>query len=735
MNEQTDAPAKATIHPSIAWPVIIVVVVFIGGWLYAYAGASVFSPWWLLAAGPMLAALGTVAARAHWPEGDYGVPHTRAGVRLARLAGLGAGVWLWWAGTVSPAQAAPLLALGGLPLWGWFAVLSWTAPRKAEQMVQRYEDGRQMVEARGWRTILDQAGCDDVVITEVREHRAGVALTVEPAPDAKKPPTYDEFAGRAPAIGGRAATYIRQTKGSRIPRGAVRTEPGRDDAEFLVHITVRDVFGEATTYVPDYVPGDIKRALDMGEFDDAARLMLAMVGHLKIVGATGAGKSNLANNLIGRITGCANALVWVAATSKFVPLVWPWLRPCFEGKTTRPLLDYVAGETAWSVLVLLRDAYKLMCERNARLDDSSSLRVSSDEPAVFVFVEEVSHGVEFTDTIDTHDGQTVTISDLLKMITQGGRSAEVWLVMMSQFGINVALGERAAETIRNTTMRICLRTLESHDGSRTLPGLPSTVDTTQLANHTMYVQPSTDEPRAFPAKAPMLDGAEQIEPVAIGNTRWRPVGVEDESNLGYEYATRWDRDRLPVLASRVDKRGWSWPAIGQQPEPVPAGDVDTVEDTTEWSDAAWRDILGESGPPRPVEQSTAGPFELDRGAMEDDLAKLNRLADEMGGPVPGPDGDVYPGGHGVPAPLDLVVAWLDAQEQAGVRHADDHEYPTETLRVGIGYAGPARSLGRSLGDLGLSSRNCARRYDEAQRKGFRVRDIRERAQRFRFGMP
>jgi hypothetical protein len=764
---------RVMIPGAVAWPAVGVLAVFIAGWLYQFAGVAVFAPWWLLGSIPILAALGQALARTQWGDHRFGVGHERAAVWFSRCCALVAGGWLAWSGWATPGAALPLLLLAAAPLWLWFVILSVRAPKAERRQAERYEEGRHIVQERGWRQVLDRAGCDDVVLTEVREHRAGVVLTVEPDPEAKRTPGYDEFAGRARTIATQAAMHYRQTQGTRLPRNAVRPEPGRDDAEFLLHVTTKDVFTEATTYVPDYVPGSIVNALDLGEYEDAARLLIELASHLKIVGATGSGKSNLANNIIGRITGCADALVWVAATDKLIPLVWPWVRGWFEGSTQRPVLDWVAGQTAWSVLQLLRGAYRLACERNARLDDESKMRATSREPVVFVMIEEVSHAIEFTDLITTHDGQDVTVGDLIKMITQAGRSANVRVIMMSQFGINAALGERAPEIIRNVPMRICLRTMEGHDGSRTLPGLPATVNTATLTDHTMFVQPNADVPRAFPAKAPHLEGTDLIGEVAARHAGWRPDGIEPESaiELGDDYAGRWSPDRVPELALRVAKRGWTWPTLRggvDTLDPVGSGDLDlpgTVDisggddgaqpgpggpqdgggtvDTTAWTDedeAAVRALLGPEEPPRAIEDR-AGEDEEQRPAKAFDLGhlgsaldRMNQIADDMErnpAGAPGAPGEEQDGPYGrpLPDPLDRVIGWLD-----GIEVHPDAEYRTESIALAIEWDGNAAALGKALSRYGLRTKNLAREYDPQQRKGYRVRDLREAATRWRFRM-
>jgi hypothetical protein len=750
---------RVTIPGAVAWPAVGVLAVFIAGWLYTFAGAEHFSPWWLLVSVPVLALLGQSLAATQWPADRYGVPHERGGVWFARCCAVVAGSWLTWAGAVTPGAALPLLLLAALPLWLWFVILTMRAPRAQERTAERREEGRQIVQERGWRDVLDRAGCDDVVLTEIREHRAGVVLTVEPDPEAKRPPDFDAFAARARGIATQAAMHYRRTQGVRLPRNAVRPEPGRDDAEFLINITTRDVFEESTQYVPDYVPGSITNALDLGEYEDAARLLLELVTHMKIVGATGSGKSNLAGNLIARITSCADALVWVGATDKLVPLVWPWIAAWLEGVAQRPTLDYVAGQTPDSVLRMLRAAYKLMCDRNARLDDESKMRVSSREPAVFVIVEEVSHAVAFRDVIETHDGQDVTIPDLIKMLTQGGRSANVRVVLMSQFGINAGLGDRASEIIRNIPMRICLRTMEPHDGSRTLSGLPATVNTAALTNYSMFVQPDADVPRVFPAKAPQLEGSELIGEIAARHAQWRPDGIEPESELGPDYAHRWSPERLPEIALRVAARGWSWPTLREPVDVVdtldPAGgevpgggeddgvrpqqggpdDGGTTVDTTAWTDAdeqAFRDLLGGGppDPPRSVEPDRGSGKPFDLSHFGEALDRMNRLADamEVDHPPVGPDPDEPGPGRPVPYPLDAVVRWLDETDRS-----DDGWVRSAELSDAIGWSGPEGSFGRAMFPLVRSNTtNLPRSVDPQQRRGYPVRLLREAAVRLRF---
>jgi hypothetical protein len=76
-----------------------------------------------------------------------------------------------------------------------------------------------------------------------------------------------------------------------------------------------------------------------------------------------------------------------------------------------------------------------------------------------------------------------------------------------------------------------------------------------------------------------------------------------------------------------------------------------------------------------------------------------------------------------------VIGWLD-----GIEVHPDAEYRTESIALAIEWDGNAAALGKALSRYGLRTKNLAREYDPQQRKGYRVRDLREAATRWRFRM-
>jgi hypothetical protein len=733
---------RPTVHTAVAGPVIATGCLLTVAILYLAAQQSAgpegtFAPEWL-AIPPLVAWLVAYFGAEAYLAVDGPVVAAQG---LSAAAGATAALWLVWTGRVGPEVTWPYLVMwGGLVTLLWAAVL-WTADRRASQGPVVAVTGT-VDQAMPWAQLLKRATQGRVVLTGADYHRAGVKLTVETARVEDEDEgsydvdvTFDDFAGCAPRFASLAASEYRRRAGERLPLNCARPEEGRDDAEFILNVSLRDVFGGKSDYVPAAVPQDIMTPKDLGEYEDASRILVTLLsGHGKIVGAEGSGKTVEANNWIARTTECSNALAWVCATDKLIPLIWPWLRSWFAGQSVKPCLDYVAGLNIQNVLGMLADAYKLCCERNARNTDVSKLHPTTAEPAVIVYVEEMSHMMEFKNTIVTHDGMTCDASTLIMMITRAGRAAGVRVVLLSQTALNAAAGDCAAEIIRNVRIRVCLLTMEAHDGWRTIPAL-NNVDTTKLTANTKIVQPSTEVARAMPGKAPYLDGTNLINPIAIRNAGWRPAGVEAESNLGKRYADRWNPARHPELARAVTKHGLTWRApdmvVGAQTPPTvePLAEEKSMSRWTGTDTAQAHEAYDET-----LSRRGQKTFYVPGG--DEALAKLKAIAQDIidnphgGVSSPGPP-EVGEEPRPLPTQLGAVIDWLDEQEAAGTL-ADF--YLTAHLAEGIGYPEPAR-LGRLIRrDTGLRSRQATAGEGGGGRNGYDVRELREAATRIRFGL-
>ena len=747
----------------IAWPVLATCAVFTVAGVWQLAGP--LSPWWLSLVGGIVTLIAAVSARSVYRAEFYGNAQADLAAAVAGVIGLAGTGWLVWTGFAGVVDTWPhllLIALVATVLW-WG--LLWNGERirrkPLDQVAPTPELGDDDID---WQAMLSRVDRGRHEIVEIEEHRAGRVLVCHPRADLDAAPTYDEFRQLAKPFATRAAMEMRR-RGRSLPPNAVRTEPGRDDAEYRMAITVRNVFGSAPAYAPDYTPGDVTRALDLGEYEDASRILISLLAsNTMIVGATGSGKSVLANNMIGRVTGCGNALVWIGATDKLNPLVWPWLRCYFEGRTERPVLDWVAGPEPMRVLEMLATAYGLCCDRNARLDDESKMRATSDEPALVIFLEETSHAVEAKDKIQTHDGRLCNISQLIKLIVRTGRSANVRLVLMSQSALNSAFGDEAPTIRRQIGNRICLRTNEDHDGYRTLNGLATTVKTNELTDYTLlaqFIPDGHDFARAVPGKAACLDGTQTIGHIAIRNASWRP-DIEADADMGPWYPLRWDPTYNTNLARVVERKERQRQLLLAK---LDRGEQLSPDEPEPGPELRWRqpgprtyrpDPLPPQSAPEPPVASTPPPEGnlLDMDAAFDDIARNFTVLPDEPHTSPEPRRSTV---LGLPDPkdsalfrtLDDIIARPDPSvpepqlpdDVARIRavvasklSAGARFILTDDLAAAVG-AGSSEQMGLTVWrELKIRSRNARADEHPSRRKGSPLRALAEAIQRRRFDM-
>jgi hypothetical protein len=576
-----------TFDPDCRWfhPLITAV------WAYSLAGVPVWAglpSWVLVPVGLAGTLLGVLAARRRYSPIEYGSDQRTQAVWLTVLTGVATTAWLVYAAEVRPTNliALGVLILGALVLGGAYAHIRTRAPiRKMEVQRQRAEiqDQREEVVQEKildkWEEILAAAGCVGVRVIEKIPTKAGFTLKIEDSP--VKAVKFEGLRAALGDIASHASAYLAK-EGIRLSTGQVRAEETDVAHEFLLHVSTNNVFAEAIKYPLDRPVGTIRHPIRPGLYEDGQDLTLSMFGtHSVMVGATGSGKTVFSNDVIAETTRCCDALLWIAASDKLIPLIYPWLYPWFAGITTRPVIDWVAGEDPTRVLEMLAAAYKITKLRNKRLGPISVFEPSAADPAIVCVLEEASDLLidNSTVTITTFDGKVMTGSQLVNAIVRAARSAGVSLYLVTQYGLMDALGAHGSMAKRNITQRVAGKTYSSHDGQATLVGM--NVDTTKLRNHTLLVQPSAEVPRVIPAKAYELDGVDQIAPVAARNTATMPrLAAWLQAQLGGTYAGRWRPERLPELNEVIRAQGLSWPSLSSvSAETVDAAFPELMHDT------------------------------------------------------------------------------------------------------------------------------------------------------------
>ncbi len=622
---RTFDPDRRWFHPTIA-----------ALWAYALAGVPVWaqlSPWVMVPVGLAGTLLGVLAARRCYPVHQYGRDQRQHATWLTVLAGLAATAWLVYAAQAQPTNLGALgwLVLGTLLLGGAYALVRTQAPaHQAHHELQRAQldtqrEGLAQDKACDtWEEILAAAGCEGMRVLHQQPTKAGFTLTIEDNP--RRPIKFEGLRCAVGTIASLAAGHLAD-QGIRLGAEQVRAEETDRANTFLLHVSTNNVFAHSIPYPPDRPVGTIRHPIRPGLYEDGEDVALRLLGvHGVMVGATGSGKSVFTNNVIAEVTHCCDALLWICASDKLLPLIYPWLHPWFAGTTQRPVLDWVAGEDPTRVLQQLASLYKLVKLRNKKLGPLSKFEPTPTDPAIECILEEASDLLidNSTVTIRTFDGKEMNGSQLVNAITRAARSAGVSLLMLTQYGLMDALGTQGNMAKRNITLRVAGKTYTDYDGTATLVGMDR-VRTTKLRDYTLLIQPSSEMPRVIPAKAYELDGVDQIAPVAARNTATVPrLPAWLQAQLGEAYAGRWRPERLPELAELVGAQGLQWPALS----PVSTGAVNAAFD--ELIHHAAVDLDGGNNPTQPATKEEITRMTADADQKMDQAIETFRKYGSLG---------------------------------------------------------------------------------------------------------
>lgn len=615
---ETPRPESTSSTAGITRPIVVAIWTYVAGYLpkiAAYFGGYI--PVFVMPAlGLAAAMIGARLSRQEWSPRVFERKLSDRGVLLALMTGLAMAGWLAYAAVAEPLTAAAWLAMATLPLGGWYWVLNREAVRQVDNDVLVHSGPNALVyrPPNTWESIFEAAGFPGVSIQPV-DTSAGVTLTVLPNPTT--PIKMADVENRTADIALRTAFARPDIE---IREDDVRVEPGATLPYITVHISWKRPL-RATIPFQSLGPRSIAQPAPLG-IDEIGEVVSARLAGQNgmTVSATDGGKTVETNVKIARITESPDALVWVGAAEKLLPLVYPWLSPWLSGKTKRPVIDAVAGENPRDVLDMLADVYLLVKLRNARNSRKSKHVPRANSCALVVILEEASSIARRREKVRTFDGVEWTASALLERICAIDRSASVAIYFLRQGALIDSLGDHGTEIDRNINLRICGRTNSSYDGTATLPSLKGNIDTSRLRDNTMLLQPHREEPRVFPWKAYYLEDDELIEPVAIRNVEWQGTLEHEFTERARWYPNRWDNGRHEDLVRECECEGFTWPGtIGGRP---------AVVDEDEWEEGD------------PVETTAA----ITRG-VDETIETIERLTAEM---------------RVLPAPFDELAALLDA---------------------------------------------------------------------------
>lgn len=550
-------------------------------------------PWWsALLTGGAIGLFGALAARARFHYLDYGRDFTAAVTACAAVIGACTATWLLVAKLAGGPQAIwQWLVLGAIVCGGWWGWLMFRAPR---MLVTSYDPaGRPDTAAAPtddavaeYQGILRRVGCTDLKVTRVEKSPTGRVETVfiTPTPEpGKKAMNYGAFAGKTADIATEVSRTLEVSRGlDTIMPFDVLPEMGKNSHSFMLHVTLEKAVGQSIPYKIRLTPREHHELMVIGDFQDDRPIEMRLcsqargASHMTVIGMTGSGKGNLLNVFMAELLSSDATEVWACAAAKLTQLVYSWLVPWIEGRTDRPALDRVAGESQTEILQMLADALQYASLCNQKLGRVAVRPVSPGKSYLAVIIDESSEALENKQKISVWDGRVMNASEIVAALKQLARTSPVSVIDASQYALFTAAGTQGSKQRRNTGTAICLKVKRRQDMSAVMPGLPAHVNPTRLSGYQMFVQPDTEdgeeEPRIMRGKAAELWGP-LIDPVVLRVTQWR-TGLDPEITKHLQfYADRWSAKHHKELVQQAADEGFGWPGSAIAPEPAEAAPV------------------------------------------------------------------------------------------------------------------------------------------------------------------
>lgn len=469
----------------------------------------------------------------------------RSAAVYAVLTTAAAAGWLTYAAATTPYSWAAIGALvaGGLMIGPFFGVLRYAHRMSIEDPAPPVEVEEKHPEP--WVLVWARVGYPGVKI-EREETAYGLRLSVQTSSKSNGDPLAGDLPKRLEAA---AAAIL--TGEDRIKRGAITLEAGEYANEVIQHVNTADVFSTDLVLPDDHSPRSIKSPVVLGKYIDMEDMEITFTRdfHTTIVGATGSGKSVLLNNLIHGVTRCTDAVVWLSATDKGLPIVGPWLAPFAEGHTKHPLLDWASVDIPESARMLCA-LYKTVDLRSRKPRGAKSkLDITPTSPAIVAIFEEAPGLLRDTKKYPTHNGRSMTASEILNEVTRLGRSEAVYVVALSQYGTGEMLGADGPKMKVNFGARAGLRTGSSNENRYVFPDDNVALHRLRNPGETYLATRVTRRPKLGRTYALEDD---RVSVSAREHSRYRPsLEADIAAGLGADYKDRWSDARAGALVDAL----------------------------------------------------------------------------------------------------------------------------------------------------------------------------------------
>jgi hypothetical protein len=468
----------------------------------------------------------------------------------ASACGIAASGWLAYAFRSRPVSWPPAVALL-VPAAGLIALYQAMRVREhraALQALRAEQEAALAKEQRRWPDLIARIGHQGVRFAGREETLAGYKVHLRLPGSGRV--TYSAL---APAT-------ERLEVAARLRHGSLRFERGDQAHKVILHVAERDVLAETVPLPAEHGTLSITRPVPLGLFEDGqvCAVTLREVATL-IAGLRGSGKSNLLHVLLAQLARCPDVLIFVIDL-KGGRMAAPWIEPWLAGRTTKPVVDWLATDRQEAER-LLRALLRAVDARSRSGSGGEKIIPSPRQPAVLLVCDEIAVilGLNTGGPLTSLHGVTnAALARLATQLVMTGRSEAIDLIMATQRGSVSMTG--SADLKSQCALRIGLGVVSEEDARQIIPdNVRIAADLARLRHPGTGIVQQGKDGRVVPVKFYRIEH-EAISQIAerYGHIRPGPDKLLEEA-LGEDYATRW----LPHRAAKI-------PGVSSRPV-IPAG--------------------------------------------------------------------------------------------------------------------------------------------------------------------
>jgi DNA-binding transcriptional ArsR family regulator len=487
-------------------------------------------PWWMLPSGVLAAAVAALLATAMITAA--GIP-----IAFAAAAGLLAVSWTVHAALTTPWSAASVftLVIPAVGLGIFYPVIRGHHAHALAAARRDAEAARLASEARRWPDLLARLGAKGITVADQAETRSGHTYRLALPTSGKV--TFATLEGLCDKL--EAAARLRD--------GAIQFARGAHAGEVFMNVAENDILEQVIPYPSDLSDLTVCEPVPVGLMEDGTLTQLTLREIcVLIVGLRGAGKSNLVNVLLAQLGRCVDVVIF-CIDMKGGRAAMPWVRPWLEGRSPRPVIDWVATtrDEAERMLAALLAAIDT---RSRSGEGGEKITPSAGMPAVILLVDELAiiFG-EHTGPKSRSEGTTNRqLASMGTQIVQTGRSEAIDLIAATQRATVTMTG--GGDFKSQFKIRIGLGVASQQDAASIIPDNSSVARVLARLQHPGSGILSDKAHPMVPVKFYRLE-YKDVDAIAaeFGHRRPQPDDVLERA-LGEDYARRWDADRAGHLA-------------------------------------------------------------------------------------------------------------------------------------------------------------------------------------------